>query len=69
MLILPVSDLVEQPYFYSLAQQILTRSTESFARDLELIPFTILSYVNEVVACAVVNGKFCALVFLSNLRV
>jgi len=27
------------------------------------------TYVNEVVACAVVDGKFCALVFLGNLRV
>ena len=47
----------------------LARSTESFARDLELIPFTILRYMNEVVAFAFVDGKFCAVVFLGNLRV
>jgi len=46
-----------------------TRSTESFAGDLELAPFTILRYVNEVVAFAFVDGKFGPLVFLGNLRV
>jgi hypothetical protein len=46
-----------------------TRSAESFAGDLELIPFTILRYMNEVVAFAFVDGKFCAVVFLGNLRV
>jgi len=34
-----------------------------------MVPFILLRYVNEVVACAVVDGKFCTLVFLGNLRV
>ena len=50
-------------------QSYFTRSQQVVGKHLELAPFIILRYVNEVVACALADNKFRALVFLGNLRV
>ena len=40
-----------------------------FFDRLELCPFIVLDFVNEVVASAVVGSEFCALVFLGDFGV
>jgi hypothetical protein len=45
-------------------QSYFTRSQQVVGKHLELAPFIL-----EVVACALVDNKFRALVFLGNLRV